>query len=156
MTGTSPHPVSPTDSTADPAADPATATRGTTVITDSVVAKIAGLAARDVPGVHTLGGGAARVLGAIREALSSTDHSQGVSVDVGDGQVSVDLTIVAAYPAALPQVAAEARTAVIEALETLVGLRVTGVNVTINDVYFPEETADDADEVTITDENRAQ
>jgi uncharacterized alkaline shock family protein YloU len=173
MTGTTPLPSSsndaftdtPTDSpsAAQGASDTDAAARGTTVITDSVVAKIAGLAAREAPGVHNLGGSAARVLGAIRDALSSTDHSQGVSVDVGDGRVSVDLIIVAEYPAALPQVAEDARTAVIQALETLVGLTVTGVNVTINDVHFPDETegADgtddtDDDETALTDENRAQ
>lgn len=133
MTGTSPRPL---------------VARGKTVINDSVVAKITGLAVRDVPGVHALGGGAARALGAIREAMNNTDHSQGVSVQVDGGQVTVDLSIVADYPAALQQVAEDARNAVIEAIETLVGLQVAEVNVTINDVYLPDESAD-------TDEDRA-
>ncbi|WEO77424.1 Asp23/Gls24 family envelope stress response protein [Cryobacterium sp. SO2] len=121
---------------------PTDATRGKTVINNNVVAKIAGLAVRDVPGVHALGGGAARALGAIREAISSTDHSQGVSVDVGESQVAVDLSIVAGYPVPLQQVAEDARNAVIEAIETLVGLQVSEVNVTINDVHLPDETHD--------------
>jgi uncharacterized alkaline shock family protein YloU len=117
--------------------------RGTTVINDSVIATIAGLALRTVPGVHALGGGAARALGAIREALNSTDHTQGVSINVGEGQVAVDLTIVAEYPVALQQVADAARTAVIDAIETLVGMAVTEVNVTITDVHLPAESTGD-------------
>lgn len=144
MTSTS-SPDTPSAQTASPGtASPGTA-RGTTVINDTVVAKIAGLAVRDVPGVHALGGGAARALGAIREALSSADNSQGVSVDVADGRVTVDLTIVAGYPVPLQQLAEAARTAVIEALETLVGLDVTEVNVTINDVHLPADSAESSE-----------
>ena len=118
---------------------PAGTPRGTTVINDSVVAKIAGLALREVTGVHAVGGGAARALGAIRDAISSTDHGQGVSVEVDENQVAVALSIVAGYPVPLQQVAEDARTAIIEAIETLVGLQVTEVNVTINDVHLPDE-----------------
>ena len=107
-----------------------------------MVAKIAGLALRDVAGIHAVGGGAARAFGAIRDAINSTDHSQGVSVEVGETQVAVDLSIVAGYPVPLQQVAEDARTAIIEAIETLVGLQVTEVNVTINDVHLPDEADD--------------
>lgn len=119
---------------------PAGTTRGTTVINDAVLAKIAGLALREVTGVHAVGGGAARALGVIREALNSTDHSQGVSVKVAGSQVTVDLSLVAEYPVPLQQVADDARSAIIEAMETLVGLEVVEVNVTINDVHLPDDT----------------
>ena len=123
--------------------------RGSTVINDAVVAKIAGLAVREVTGVYAVGGGAARALGAIREAISSADHSQGVSVKVIDARVAVDLSIVAEYPLPLQQVADEARTAIIDAIETLAGLEVTEVNVTINDVHLPDEAAD-SDEAALS------
>ena len=128
------------DGTTAPVAAPGGESRGKTVINDSVVAKIAGLALREVAGVHALGGGAARALGAIRDAIKNTDHTQGVSVEVGEGLVAVDVTLVAAYPAPLQQVAEDARTAIIEAIENLVGLHVTEVNVTITDVHLPTET----------------
>ncbi|TFB75901.1 Asp23/Gls24 family envelope stress response protein [Cryobacterium glaciale] len=114
---------------------------GKTVINDGVVAKVAGLAAREVAGVHALGGGAARALGAIREAMNSTDVSQGVSVEVGETQVAVDVTIVAEYPVPLQQVASDIRSNVIRAIEDLVGLEVTEVNVTIVDIHLPSDDA---------------
>ncbi len=128
---------------------PATATAaeagvGKTIINDGVVAKIAGIAAREVPGVYALGGGAARALGAIRDAINTTDLSQGISVEVGETQVAVDVTLVADYPVALQEVADRARAAVTKAIETLVGMDVTEVNITVNDVHIPsdDDTAD--------------
>lgn len=120
----------------------AAAGAGKTTIEDGVVAKIAGIAAREVPGVYALGGGAARAIGAIREALSSADLSQGVSVEVGEKQVAVDVTIVAEYPAALQKVADDVRAAVYTAMEDLVGMEVAEVNVTVNDVHIPSDDGD--------------
>lgn len=115
---------------------------GTTVIVDSVIAKVAGIAARDVAGVHALGGGAARALGAIRDAMNQTDLAQGISVEVGETQVAVDISIVAEYPTALQTVADNVRTAIYKAIRELIGMQVTEVNVTINDVHIPSD--DDA------------
>ena len=73
---------------------PADAAQGKTVINDAVVAKVAGIAAREVPGVHALGGGAARALGALRDAMNATDLGQGISVEVGETQVTeVNVTV---------------------------------------------------------------
>ena len=116
---------------------------GTTTVEDSVVAKIAGLAAREVPGVHDLGGGAARAIGALRSRINQSDQGQGISVEVGETQAAVDITVVAEYPIPLHHVADGIRTAVTTAIETLVGLEVTEVNVTITDVHIPSD--DDSD-----------
>lgn len=118
---------------------------GKTTIEDGVVAKIAGIAAREVKGVYALGGGAARAIGAIRDALNSTDLSQGVSVEVGEKQVAVDVTIVAEYPVSLQQVADEVRAAIYRAMEDLVGMEVAEVNVTVNDVHIPSDDDENDD-----------
>lgn len=119
---------------------------GRTTIDDGVIAKLAGIAAREVPGVYALGGGAARVVGAIREALSSTDLTQGITVEVGERQVAVDVTIVAQYPVSLQKVADDVRTAVYRAMEDLVGMEVAEVNVVVNDVHI--DSAEDDDQKT--------
>ena len=112
-------------------------TNGRTIIDDTVVAKVAGIAARDVPGVFALGGNAARAFGAIRDAIGSSALGQGVRVEVGETQVAVDLTIVVDYPIPMMDVASAVRAAVTSAVTELVGLEVTEVNIAINDVNIP-------------------
>lgn len=135
--GTAQH--EPAATTADTGAAANSRVEGRTTIEDAVVAKIAGIAAREVEGVHALGGGAARMVGAIRDALNSTDLSQGISVEVGEKQVAVDVTIVAEYPVALQRVADDVRRAVYRAMEDLVGMEVAEVNVAVNDVHIPSD-----------------
>lgn len=110
---------------------------GKTVIVDPVIAKIAGIAASSVPGVYALGGGAARVIGSIREAVGAKDLGQGVSVEVGETQVAADITIVAEYPVQLQQVAGDVRAAVADAITQLAGMEVAEINVTVTDVHIP-------------------
>jgi uncharacterized alkaline shock family protein YloU len=112
-------------------------TPGRTVVADAGVAKVAGIAAREVPGVHALGGGAARAFGALRGAVGSTDLGQGVRVEVGETQVAADVTIVVEYPVAMSQVADQVRAAVATAIEQLVGMEVAEVNVAVADVHIP-------------------
>src|SRR3954465_140557 len=71
--------------------------QGTTTIADTVVQKIAGLAAREVSGGHDRGGGAARAFGALRDRIpgASASAGQGVSVEVGEKQAAVGTPILA-------------------------------------------------------------
>jgi len=119
---------------------------GKTVIDDTVVSKVAGIAAREVNGVHSLGNGAARAIGAIRDAIGQRDFGQGVKVEVGEKQVAADIVIVAEYPVALQQVADGVRAGVARALEQIVGMEVAEVNVTVQDVFIPGDDDDKDDE----------
>lgn len=109
---------------------------GRTVISETAVAKVAGIAARAVPGVYSLGTGSSRALGAFRDAVGSSDHAAGVHAEVGETQVAVDITLVASYGTPLHSLANQVRAAVYSAVEKLVGLQVIEVNVEINDVYI--------------------
>ncbi|GMA29530.1 Asp23/Gls24 family envelope stress response protein [Arenivirga flava] len=140
--------TTPTPNTAAAAAG---ATTGKTTIADSVVSKLAGIAAREVPGVHALGAGAARLVGNIREAIGNKDLSQGVKVEVGETEVAADVTIVVDYPEELQKVAEAVRQSVSRAITELVGMKVAEVNVIVTDVFIPGE--DDKDEA---EESRVQ
>ncbi|MFE0020593.1 Asp23/Gls24 family envelope stress response protein [Amycolatopsis sp. NPDC059021] len=123
--------------------------QGTTSIADVVVQKIAGLATREVSGVHDVGGGAARAFGAIRDRIpgASASVGQGVSVEVGEKQAAVDLQIVVEYGVSIADLARSVRRNVITAIEQMTGLEVVEVNINVNDVYIPgdddEEPASD-------------
>ncbi|NKY34588.1 Asp23/Gls24 family envelope stress response protein [Nocardia speluncae] len=120
-------------------ANPLVTDQGTTTIADVVVEKVAGLAAREVRGVHDLGGGTARALGALRERIpgASASTGQGVSVEVGETQAAVDLQIVVEYGVAIAEVARLVRRNVITAIEQMTGLEVVEVNINVNDVFIP-------------------
>ncbi|MFI1912417.1 Asp23/Gls24 family envelope stress response protein [Nocardia sp. NPDC020380] len=115
--------------------------QGSTTISDIVVQKIAGLAARNVRGVHDLGGGTARAFGAIRDRIpgASASVGQGVSVEVGETQAAVDLEIVVEYGVAIAELARTIRRSVIAAIEQMTGLEVVEVNINVNDVYIAED-----------------
>lgn len=142
--------------TVDQAAVNAPDPQGRTVIADMVVAKIVGIATREISGVHDVGGGAARVVGRLRESIPSarTNLSQGVSVEVGERQTAVDIGIVAYYGTAIHELAAAIRRNVIAAVERMTGLEVTEVNITVHDVYF--EGDDDIVEAIETTKPRVQ
>jgi uncharacterized alkaline shock family protein YloU len=117
--------------------------KGQTTIADPVVTKVAGIAAREVGGVHTLGGGVARALGAVTQRLPVGDSTaQGVSVEVGEKEAAVDLTVVIDYGESIPQVSQSIRENVIRRIEGITGLKVTEVNVAVNDLYLPGEEQD--------------
>ena len=119
-------------------AGPLQSGRGTTSIADPVVTKVAGIAAREVPGVHALGGGAARAIGGLTQRVGIGDErSQGVSVEVGEREAAVDLTVVIDYGESVPTVTQRVRENVIRRIEGITGLSVTEVNVLVNDLYFP-------------------
>lgn len=115
--------------------------QGKTTVADSVVQKIAGLAAREVAGVYSLGGGAARAFGALRERIpgATQSASQGVSVEVGEKQAAVDLDVVTEYGAPIAEVARSVRRNVISSVENMTGLQVTEVNIAVNDVHLPSD-----------------
>lgn len=122
--------------------------QGKTSIADTVVSKIAGIATREVSGVYDVGGGASRVVGALRERIpgASVNHSQGVSVEVGEKQAAVDIDIVAEYGVSLADLATGIRRNVIAALERMTGLEVTEVNITVHDVHLDEGSDDEKGE----------
>ncbi len=116
--------------------------QGTTSIADSVVQKIAGISAREVSGVHNLGGGTSRAFGAVRERIPGStgpNVTQGVSVEVGEKEAAIDLDIVVDYGVAIADLAQAIRRNVIGSVERMTGLKVTEVNIAVDDIYIPSD-----------------
>lgn len=125
--------------------NPLQSERGATTIGDAVVAKIVGIAAQEVEGVQT-GGGTARAMGGFLDRVPGAvsgvgggSQTRGVSVEVGAEEAAADLSLAVEYGRQIPRTTEAVRNNVINRVETLTGLRVTQVNITVNDVLFPEE-----------------
>jgi uncharacterized alkaline shock family protein YloU len=117
--------------------------RGTTTVQDGVVSTVAGIAAQEVEGVRMGSGTTSQAVGSIMSAVpgvgGSASQSRGVSVEVGEVEAAVDLTMSVEYGRAIHQIAEAVRTNVIRRVESLVGLRVTEVTITVSDIFFPQQ-----------------
>lgn len=112
--------------------------RGITTVADEVVAKMAGVAAREVEGVHGLGSSFRRLVGRVTPGSSLT---QGVNVEVGTKETAIDMVIVMDYGYPIPSVAQTLRDNVIKTVETGTGLSVKEVNIEVTDLFLPSEEA---------------
>jgi uncharacterized alkaline shock family protein YloU len=112
--------------------------RGNTTISNAVVSQVAGIAAQEVEGVQ-MGGGTSRAVGGVLDSVrGGSGTTRGVTVEVGEEETAIDLSLAIEYGRPIPQVSEAVRSNVIGRVENLVGLRVTEVNITVNDVLFPE------------------
>jgi len=116
--------------------------RGTTTLQDGVVSKVAGIAAQEVDGVRMGSGGTSQAVGSIMSAVPGVgggSESRGVSVEVGEVEAAVALSMSVEYGRTIHQIAEAVRSNVIRRVENLLGLRVTEVNITVNDIFFPQQ-----------------
>jgi uncharacterized alkaline shock family protein YloU len=114
----------------------AAAPRGTTAVSEEVVEKIAGTAARAVPGVADLGGDVARFFNSVLDRIGLDDvgdAGRGVSVDVKGTTAVINIVIVIQAGHVVGEVTEAVRLKVIEAVEAY-GVQVTGVNVKVDDI----------------------
>ncbi len=114
---------------------------GKTVISDSVVAKIASIATREVAGIHSMSarGMSGTLVGLARKVTGSDTRGQGVDVEVGTKEAAIDLSVTINYGVSIPQVAAAVRKNVIETIKIMTGLIVKEVNIDVTDLYFPDD-----------------
>jgi uncharacterized alkaline shock family protein YloU len=120
---------------------------GNTTISSAVVSQIAGIAAQEVEKVQMGGGTSAAVGGFLQSVAGGVtggtagggNFSKGVTVEVGEEEAAIDLTMTVEYGQAIPRITDAVRRNVIHRVESLSGLRVTEVNISVTDVQVPEE-----------------
>ena len=122
--------------------------RGTTTINDAVVISIAGAVVREVSGAEpeiggrgtTLPGDNSPTVGEFfGRVTGSARGSRGVSAEVGETQAAINLTVTVPYGRSIPEVTKAMRDNVIQHVENMTGLQVTEVNITVKDVFLPEQ-----------------
>ncbi|HEX6711332.1 MAG TPA: Asp23/Gls24 family envelope stress response protein [Rubrobacter sp.] len=119
--------------------NPLLSERGTTIISNTVVSSIAGMAAQEVEGVH-MGGGASRTAsGMLGSITGSESKTSGISVEVGRTEAAIDLKMGVEYNKNILQTVEEVRRRITDRVETMTGLRITELNATITDITFPEK-----------------
>lgn len=123
---------------------PPSSERGRTTIAVGVVEKVAGMAAKDVEGIHALGSGS-RGFGAVRDRVpgNKPNVGKGVKAEVGERQAALDIDLVVEYGVPIAELAAVVRKNVISSVERITGLQVVEVNIAVNDVHLPDEQDDD-------------
>lgn len=105
---------------------------------DYVIEKIAAIAARDIPGVLELKGG---FFSGITEAFAaSTDtNTQGVSVEIDEKNVVVDLKAILEYGQSAPKIFSKVKNTIKEKVFEMTGLQVTAVNMKVSDIMTEKE-----------------
>ena len=124
---------------------------GDTTIADTVVVKIAGIAAREVNGVHAMGNAARRAIGTLAQRIPGSTQpsvSGGVSVEKGEREAAIDISVVVEYGVPVVTMSEQIRQNVISAVEHGTGLQVVSVDVNVSDVHLPDD-----DGATSSDDN---
>jgi uncharacterized alkaline shock family protein YloU len=109
-------------------------------VAQGVVQKIAGMACREISGVHAMGTGGTRMLGSIKERIpgsSGPNVSQGVGVEVGETEAAIDLDVVVEYGVSIADLGRSIQRNVKQSVERMTGLQVVEINVAVDDVYLP-------------------
>ena len=107
---------------------------GKIIFATDVIATIAGLAATEVEGVDSLSGTV--VEGITGMLASKKNFTKGVKVEVKEDEVALDMSIAVKYGTKIHEVCRRVQEGVKNAIETMTGLRVTTVNISVQSVTF--------------------
>ncbi|WP_418965708.1 Asp23/Gls24 family envelope stress response protein [Cetobacterium sp.] len=116
---------------------------GNIKIADDVVKTISAKAAQDVSGVYKLAGG---VADEVSKMLGKKRLTNGVKVEVGEKECSVEIYIIVEYGYQISEVAQNVQKSVLTAVSTMTGLKVVEVNVFVQDVKILTEEYDEKHE----------
>jgi len=110
---------------------------GVVKISEDVVGVIAGIAASEIEGIQglhpTLTGGITQVVTGKRNV------TKGVKVTVGERDAIIDMVVSIEYGFRIPEVVQKAQINVKETVETITGLKVSAVNVYVNNIYVKDK-----------------
>ncbi len=110
---------------------------GETNIDDAVIGAIAGMAAREVEGVSSLGTNSIRR--AFAERMGGADKRlRGVVVEAGRREAVLDVDLRVVYGFSIPLVVVTVRRAIVRRLLDLWGLVTKEININVVGVEFPE------------------
>jgi len=96
-----------------------------------VVEKIAGLVAREIPGIHSIGKSSIIPFG--------DKDRRGVEAEVGELEAALDLEAVIDYGVDVEEVVSKLRTRLAEQLKRMTGRDLVEVNIKVVGIHLPED-----------------
>lgn len=103
---------------------------------EEVVSKIVGFAVHEIEGILTMSGS---FFTSIKESFGQSDKTKGVSVDMEDEGVVVNLEMVLEYGKSAPEVFEQLKQLVSERVNHMTGLKVLAMNVRVVDILTRDE-----------------
>ena len=80
---------------------------------------------------------------------AQTNVAGGISVQKGETQAAVEVTVVVEYGVSIVEVADAIRRNVIEQIEGTTGLEIVEVNINVTDVHLPEDDSDKSEDTDL-------
>lgn len=108
-----------------------------------VIETIAGIAASEIDGIIGMSGG---IVEGFAEKLGRKNLTKGVSVEVGEEEVAVDLKVIVEYGRNVPEIYQQVVEAVKNAIQHMTGLTVVEVNMYVEGVAIPTNEPKESDE----------
>ena len=105
--------------------------RGIITVDENVVSTLAGLAAREVDGIH--------MVGKSRLVQFGDDPTRGVHAEVGERQAAFDLDVIIEYGKDIKKVAQELRQKTAREVQRMAGREVVEININVVDIKLPGE-----------------
>ena len=111
---------------------------GIVKISDEVVSVIAGIAAEEIDGIIALPQG---VVNNISQILKGKKNNLGKSVKVTlvEDKAVIDLSVAVEYGVKIPDVVNSVQENVKKTVETITGLSVEAVNISVQNIYVPKQ-----------------
>lgn len=106
-------------------------------ISEEVIATIAGIAAAENENLASMGGG---FVDGLAGMLGKKSPGRGIKVEMKDNLVAIDLSVVMQYGCKIHEVARDLQTRVRDAVESMTGMTVNSVNVSILGVSVGKES----------------
>ena len=122
---------------------------GNIKISEEVIETIASVTISEIEGVSSTGAG---LVDGITRRLTKKPVTSGIKAIIGEGTVSVDISIVVKYGVRIPEVAWNVQDAVKKEIELMTGLSVEKVNVRIVGIDIPEEKGEENTDNTTDDQ----
>ncbi len=113
---------------------------GNVNISDDVVSTIASLAASEVKGIVGMSNS---ISGGFAELLGKKNLAKGVKITINENDVILDLAVIVEYGVKIPDVAWELQEKVKTEVESMTGLNVSAVNVTVDGVNVPKQETEE-------------